>query len=83
MSVITRNVPATYQLLRIGIQLNEEGEIEAIADMVIRNAAGRVIDDDHPVTTMTTGEASAFKTWVLSKLSDYETATGLSRYVPE
>ena len=80
--VITRNTPTHYELLRIALQLDEDDNIVALADMKILNVDGLIIDNDHPTTTLTAGEETVFKTWVLGKLADYEAATGLERYVP-
>ena len=78
--IFTRNTPVYYELRRISLQLNSEGDIVATADIRIRNADGAIIDDDHPTTTLSPGEADAFKTWVRGELAAYEVATGLTRY---
>ena len=78
--VIVRNTPVSYELRRIGLQLNAAGQVVALADLAIRNGAGQVIDDDHPQTTLTEDEEQAFRSWVLGKLAAYEAATGLARY---
>jgi len=81
--VITRNAPVYYSLRRIAFQLDSENNIVAMADLAIYNEDRRVIDEDHPATTLEPGEAAAFKTWVLAQLDAYETATGLTRLPPE
>ena len=83
LTVIERNTPVWYSLRRICFQMDAENNIVATADLVIRNSEGQVIDDDHPDTTLTAGERTAFTTWILGELTAYETATGLTRYTGE
>ena len=74
-NVIERNQPTYYELRRIAFQLDSANNIVAMADLSIRNADGDPIDEDHPATTLTPGEADTFKNWVLAKLAEYEDYT--------
>lgn len=42
-----------------------------------------VVGVDHPATTLTSQEETAFLNWLVGKLNDYEAATGLTRYTGE
>ncbi len=77
--IISRLTPTTYQPVRIALE-ERDGAIVAEADFIIRNANGEQIEWDHPEVTLTAGEQSTFLAWFLGKLSDYETATGLTRW---
>lgn len=78
MSVITRNVPAHYKILRMVIQIDGEDAVRVSTDMTIYNANGQQIDDDHPTPAMTAGEETAFLAWWNRNKAAYEAAYGLT-----
>ncbi len=83
MNIVDELTPTTYEPVRIALYQNESGDIVAEGDFIIRNAAGRELHRDNPVTTLTESEQSAFLTWFLAKLTEYEAANpGLARWAP-
>lgn len=82
MSIIDELTPVFYKVLRVGLQPDGEGGIEAIGDFAVYNAAGERIGTDNPVVTLTAGEAAAVLAFVARNTADYETATGLEPIPP-
>ncbi len=81
MSFIDDLIPKFYELTRIGIQ-RENGDVVAIADMRILNADGRQLITHNPQTTLTTQEKQALAGFVNRELAAFETATGLTEWIP-
>ena len=52
--LFTRNIPVYYEVLRVAFQ-RVAGTIQAIADIVLRNADGQPIDDDRPTVEVAGG----------------------------
>ncbi len=77
MSIIDELTPVYYKVLRIGLQPDGEGGIEAVGDFAIYNEAGARIGTDNPTVTLTAGERAAVLAFVERNADDYETATGL------
>jgi len=81
MSVITDLTPTQYSLTRIGLQ-QEGTSVVAIADMMIHNADGRRLATHNPSATLTQNEKQALIGFVNRELAAFESATGLTKYVP-
>lgn len=76
MTIVDDLTPTHYKLMRVGLQ-KDNGEIVAIADLAIYNAAGEQIAIDNPTVVLTTAEETAVVGFVVRNLDDYETVTGL------
>ena len=81
MTFIDDLIPVYYELTRIGIQ-RSNGDVVAIADMKILNAEGRQLITHNPQTTLTTQEKQALGAFVNRELGAFETATGLTEWIP-
>lgn len=82
MTIIDRLVPTTYELRELHIFQNAGGDVVVRAHMMIRNVSETIIAKDFPEVTLTAQERQLLAAFVVSKLGDYETATGLARWVP-
>lgn len=76
MTIVDRMTPVYYKVLRIGL-MQEGGDIIAIGDFAIFNAAGKRIETDNPSIELTTAERQAVVAFVNRNKTTYETATGL------
>jgi len=80
MTLAEELTPTTYELVRIGLQ-QEGTNVVAIADIKIRNAAGRVLKMHNPETILLPGEKAALVTFVNRELAAFGAATGLTKWV--
>jgi hypothetical protein len=81
MGIIEQLTPAYYRLLRIGLE-KDDSSVTAIGDMEILNADGHILANHNPSTTLTPAEKQQLRAWVNRELTAFETATGLTEWVP-
>lgn len=81
MSFIDDLTPMFYKLVRVGIQRDDDGNVVAIADVLILGENGGQLVTRHPSTTLTSQEKTALGNFLNRELGRFETATGLTEWV--
>ncbi len=82
MNFIDDLTPKFYKLVRIGIERDGDGDVIALADVLILGADGGQLVTRHPSTMLTSQEKQALGSFVNRELGKFETATGLTEWIP-
>ena len=74
-------VPTQYQVLRLAFQV-EDGQLKAYWDVKLHNSQDNSIGSVHPISQPSAALRSALRTYYDDAVTAFETATGLTEYIP-
>lgn len=81
MPLLNHLTPTQYEVRRMGIQ-RQDGQVVAIYDLMIRNADGDELDMMSLDSALTAQEKAAIAAIFARDQSQFETATGLTEWIP-